>query len=410
MNIGIVTTWYERGAAYVSRAYMRALSDKHNVFIYARGELRKPKGDLKWDQPYVTWDKPMSGKSYMYIEPEKLKKWVCQNQIEVVLFNEQHNWETVLDTLKIEDITIGAYVDYYKSETVPFFWLYDFLLCNTWRHYQVFNNHPQVIYIPWGTDLDLFQKEDRQKSGKELVFFHSCGMSPIRKGTDILVNAFQNVSGYTKLIIHSQRALDEFPAIESVVEKDPRIEWIKGDIGPPGLYHLGDVYVYPTRLEGIGLTIPEAFASGLPVITTDEPPMNEFVIHQQNGMLVDVAEYKQREDNYYWPQSICDEKKLTQAMQYYIDNIKKIGEYRQQARQYAEDRLDWSKNAAKLPVLVETLTRKRENIDQELEKAALSYMHSYYPLSSPRYRIYNLLKKVGLDRVIRIVKGIWPSN
>lgn len=39
MNVGIVTTWFERGAAYVSRQYLEALrSDSNNsVYIYARG-------------------------------------------------------------------------------------------------------------------------------------------------------------------------------------------------------------------------------------------------------------------------------------------------------------------------------------------------------------------------------------
>ena len=32
---------------------------------------------------------------------------------------------------------------------------------------------------------------------------------------------------------------------------------------------MGDVFVYPSRLEGIGLCVPEALACGLPVITTD---------------------------------------------------------------------------------------------------------------------------------------------
>ena len=37
MNIGIVTTWLERGASYVSRQYYEVLSKFHNVYIYARG-------------------------------------------------------------------------------------------------------------------------------------------------------------------------------------------------------------------------------------------------------------------------------------------------------------------------------------------------------------------------------------
>ena len=69
---------------------------------------------------------------------------------------------------------------------------------------------------------------------------------------------------------------------------DPRIEFIEKTVSAPGLYFRGDVYLYPTRLEGIGLTICEALASGLPVITTNDAPMNEFVIDGETGYLVDV--------------------------------------------------------------------------------------------------------------------------
>lgn len=56
MNIGIVTTWFERGAAYVSKAYFESLNnDENNIFIFARGGESYAKGDPKWDNEYVTW-------------------------------------------------------------------------------------------------------------------------------------------------------------------------------------------------------------------------------------------------------------------------------------------------------------------------------------------------------------------
>ena len=36
-----------------------------------------------------------------------------------------------------------------------------------------------------------------------------------------------------------------------------------------GLFNLGDVYIYPTHMEGVGLTITESMATGLPVVTTN---------------------------------------------------------------------------------------------------------------------------------------------
>jgi glycosyltransferase involved in cell wall biosynthesis len=41
------------------------------------------------------------------------------------------------------------------------------------------------------------------------------------------------------------------------------------------LYDHGDVCVQPSHLEGLGLQLLECQAAGLPLITTDAPPMNE---------------------------------------------------------------------------------------------------------------------------------------
>ena len=59
MNVGIVTTWFERGAAYVSRQYLEALrSDSNNsVYIYARGGESYARNQSEWDRDFVTWGK-----------------------------------------------------------------------------------------------------------------------------------------------------------------------------------------------------------------------------------------------------------------------------------------------------------------------------------------------------------------
>jgi glycosyltransferase involved in cell wall biosynthesis len=176
-------------------------------------------------------------------------------------------------------------------------------------------------------------------------------MNPVRKGTDLLIEAFAAVAGPARLVIHTQMDVGSlFPRLRTKLDdlrKHGRIEYIEKSVPAPGLYHLGDVYVYPSRLDGIGLTMPEALACGLPVIAPDCAPMNEF-LDDTSGSLVSVAKFVARHDGYYWPQSIADVDGLRIAMQRYVDQIDSIGERKRSSRLYAEQHLDWHRNASDL--------------------------------------------------------------
>jgi len=369
MNIGIVTTWFERGAAYVSKAYMEALQQQgHNVFIFARGGEEYAQGDPSWDLPNVTWGKRykplgrISRFDALYINMVQFERWLRNRAIDVIIFNEEKSFNTVRRVRNL-GYTTGAYIDYYKKDNVPHFREYDFLLCNTKRHYGVFKHFPDCIFIPWGTDINLFKPKNRENavSAKhEVVFFHSAGFGGVnnRKGTDLVVKAFQRVKGNAKLILHSQVPLQKYGTdVLEVVRKDPRIQFIEKTVPAPGLYHLGDVFVYPSRLEGIGLCVPEALACGLPVITTDNAPMNEFVENGVNGLLVRVKETRIREDGYYWPENIPDVDDLSEKMQFYVNNNDLLCRHKQRARERAEESLDWTKNAAELTSKLQSLMR-----------------------------------------------------
>lgn len=284
MNIGIVTTWFERGAAYVSRQFMNILAETDNVFIYARGGEQYAIGDPKWDLPNVYWSKRSSaGKRIhgdMYIDRKEFKKWISDNQIDIILFNEQQ-WTTPVIWCNEWKIPTIAYVDYYKENTIPWFNIYDAVLCNTKRHSFAFRNHPQHIYLKWGTDINLYTPVS--VTNKVPTFFNSAGMSPLRKGTDLVIQSFYNIPNRSeaKLLIHTQVSLvSHMPNLQNIIkemQEEGSLEIIEGTISAPGLYHRADVYVYPSRLDGIGLTLMEAAASGLACITVDNPPMNEFV-------------------------------------------------------------------------------------------------------------------------------------
>ncbi len=53
----------------------------------------------------------------------------------------------------------------------------------------------------------------------------------------------------------------------------------------PLLYHAADAFVFPSLKEGWGLVVMESIASGLPVITSRQPPFTEFLSEQQALMV-----------------------------------------------------------------------------------------------------------------------------
>lgn len=355
MKIALVTTWFERGAAYVSRQYRDALRAEHEVVVYARGGGSSGRGDARWNGAGVTWGRsiPTHGNTAFHLG--HFRRWLRRERPDLVLFNEQQWWPPVLLCQDL-GLRTAAYVDYYTEATVPLFANYDLLLCHTRRHESVFGWHPRCVYLPWGTRTDLFlpRAEGPVRPGC-VTFFHSAGLNPQRKGTDLLIEAFGRRERAARLVIHAQRDLDAWlPDLAPRVAElraASRLELHVGDVPAPGLYHLGDVYVYPTRLEGLGLTVPEALSCGLPAVVPDCPPMNEFV-PGDCGRLVAVERYQPRPDGYYWPQGVVDVDDLARQIDWYCANVDRLAQLQRAAREHATRSLDWGRNSAALPRLL----------------------------------------------------------
>ena len=132
MKIGIVTTWFERGAAYVSKIFMDLLvKEGHEVYIYARGGEDLPsQRESKWNQAYVTRDETYTG---MLVNRHKFFRWIVQQSLDAVFFNEQQHFKIVAQTKKrFPNIKIGAYVDYYTENTLPWFRI---------------DHHSEIVYL-----------------------------------------------------------------------------------------------------------------------------------------------------------------------------------------------------------------------------------------------------------------------
>lgn len=406
MKIGIVTTWFERGAAYVSKQFKEVWEKENEVFIYARGGEEIAKDDDNWNHGNICYGKRYDYSNLDFIDLDHFKRWIKGNDLDFVFFNEQHLWKPVLLCHDL-NIKTGSYIDYYTVETIPFFGLYDFLICNTRRHLSVFDWHSNIYYIPWGTNTGIFNI-NRQKKAKEteIVFFHSAGMNPYRKGCDYVIKAFYELkSRNIKLKIHTQVKLtDFFPELKEKIRKledEKRLEIIQQTVPAPGLYHLGDVYVYPSRLEGIGLTIAEASACGLPVITTDVAPMNEFVKESVNGKLVKVRNQKKRKDGYFWKESEIDVNDLKKQMQFYLENVQSLSKFKNDSYLFAHKNLNWEINSKHLLKVVEDISKIDFKKKNEIYSKVQDYEDSrgvwFYVANTRFYR--NL--KTSLLRILR---------
>ena len=86
-----------------------------------------------------------------------------------------------------------------------------------------------------------------------------------------------------KMVPRAQKYLSGIPV------EHPQIEIIDREIRTPEMLDLQkrmDVTLFPSRFEGLGFPMLESLFCGVPVITTDAAPMNEFVSDGANGLLV----------------------------------------------------------------------------------------------------------------------------
>lgn len=392
MNIGIITVWGERGAGYVSNEYFKYLSNYFNVFIYNRGYIK----DIPDKKEYIYNAKKISSFKPMSINRRELKTWIDRNNIETILFNEQQSWEPILWCKKWKIKTI-AYIDYYKEDTVELHDAYDMLFCNTKRHLDAFKGHSNAKYLKWGTDLDLFKPNENKNQSP--VFFHSCGYSPKRKGTDLIIESINEIDLKFKLIIHSQVNLIKiFPKLESKIKKlikREKLEIIIGTIKAPGLYNLADYYLYPSRLDGIGLSLLESISAGLIPITTNNPPMNEF-LPKDYRYLINVNKMFSREDGYFWPQVEVSTISLKALI---IDAIKTFPnkELKSNMREWALSNFNIKDNFSGIEKDIRDL--KFSQLTTELENKIIDYELSR-PINNP------LLKKITNILFLKIYKII----
>lgn len=208
-------------------------------------------------------------------------------------------------------------------------------------------NPEKTIVFPWGVDLEHFAK--KEEGGKKEGFVLFCNRAwETRYGVDVLARAFVKVAQQrddVRLILLSGGSQGAY--LRKIFQSGGVEEYVTfgGQISQPELprwYHMADLYISPSHVDGSSVSLMEALACGLPCLVSDIPANKEWVFENENGWL-----FRDGDSNHL-------AEKILAAMNQ-RENLPEIG---RASRNEAEKRADWKKNAAALMEVYRSLGEK----------------------------------------------------
>ncbi len=294
MRVGIVTKWFNRGQPIVAR-YMRSAVDQlgHQSFVLARPRREQgPRpGALErtgiWDQPGVT-----EGSAFN-LPLEEYVAWVEANSIEAILCDQNYQFDEIARLRERGVRTIGRFVwEHFTREHLDdarraYDVVYSMTECEQMRYASWGVQTPRV---PWGIHPELLEVAVARADDGLVRLVFPGGFIGHRKPLEPVVEAFARTTNPNlRLLVKAQVERDRLGKLPRKVRKDERIKFSLGD--DDWIPHLEtiascDICITPSRWEGLGLPLYEAMAFAQPVITNDDPPMNEVVHDGANGLLV----------------------------------------------------------------------------------------------------------------------------
>ena len=180
----------------------------------------------------------------------------------------------------------------------------------------------KVVPIPMGVDLSRFDRQPHLEN-YPVVRFIFVGHINEHKGADILCDAVklleENGVEFELSLVGKPASSVDFNNFRSVKQ----LGWIpQADLSSVLAQH--DVLVLPSRFDSFGMVVAEGMAMGLPAIVSDHVGAREMVTEQVTGLVVPAF----------------NASKLSEAMQWFIDNRHRLPRMKSASREVAE-RYDW---------------------------------------------------------------------
>jgi glycosyltransferase involved in cell wall biosynthesis len=160
----------------------------------------------------------------------------------------------------------------------------------------------KITVVPRGVSFDAvaaaaLQGSEREKLRRDLIgdpdalLVLVVGREEAQKGHRYLLDAFARISSdeIAAHLVMLGRPGSSTAALTTQIEElglAGRVHrlGVRNDVYR--LMSAADLMVFPSLFEGMGVSLIEGMASGLPVIVFDRPPMSQIVEHDQSGVVV----------------------------------------------------------------------------------------------------------------------------
>ena len=229
----------------------------------------------------------------------------------------------------------------------------DLFLCRTHEVERIFHSmNKRTYYIGFSSHdcLSTLIKKDYRHC------FHVAGGSPL-KGTQAILNAWREKDYLTNLTILIHYFLPH--------STQANVQWIMGRISLSELRLLQNtcgIHLCPSETEGFGHYLMEAMSTGAVVITTDGPPMNEFIVDKRCLVpYVDTAPCNLATRYFVDPEELA--KRVEDLMVLPAEELKEIGD--RNRRNYLKKTKEFHQNLKQLILteLPNTGVLKEESTD-----------------------------------------------
>jgi len=149
-----------------------------------------------------------------------------------------------------------------------------------------------VEVVPNGVDLDRIKNQELRIKNNEKFVIITTSRLVHKNGIDILIRACAKlqVTSYKLQVFGSGPDEAKLKSLAKELGIADRIEFL-GHIEPdelPKYYTEADIFVRPSRSEGLGNSFLEAMAAGVPVIGTPVGGIPDFLIDGETGLFCQV--------------------------------------------------------------------------------------------------------------------------